>query len=197
MLAVQRLGLNSLGAFNPREKVIEYMLRREDDPATRLVRQPVRQFVRDVAARTSAPGGGSVAALVGSLVFLIIIANAQQSPLSNNHSNSCVCVCVCCLLMGCSVQEHTSILENFNSRILDPVPISSNCTSQGAALTTMAALLTYGNRKYEHLDAQLRAVLPKLHDAYEHMLPLVDRDTLAFTNYIVRTLLNIRRVRTS
>ena len=57
--------------------------------------------------------------------------------------------------------------------------------TQGAALATMAALLTYGNRKYEHLDAQLRAVLPKLHDAYEHMLPLVDRDTLAFTNYIV------------
>ena len=74
MVAVQRLGLNSLGAFNPREKVIEYMLRREDDPATRLVRQPVRQFVRDVAARTSAPGGGSVAALVGSLVSLSFVA---------------------------------------------------------------------------------------------------------------------------
>lgn len=69
LLAVQRLGLNSLGPFNAREKVIEYMLLQENDPATRLVRQPVRQFVRDVAARTSAPGGGSVSALVGSLVF--------------------------------------------------------------------------------------------------------------------------------
>lgn len=60
--------------------------------------------------------------------------------------------------------------------------------AQGAALGTMAALLTYGNRKFEHLDGQLRAVLPKLHDAYERMLPLVDRDTIAFTNYIVRSL---------
>lgn len=58
--------------------------------------------------------------------------------------------------------------------------------TQGAALGTMAAQLTYGSRKFEQLEAQLRGLLPQLHDAFERMLPLVDRDALAFSNYVVR-----------
>ncbi|RWS17047.1 Formimidoyltransferase-cyclodeaminase-like protein, partial [Dinothrombium tinctorium] len=64
-LAINRLGLSSLGAFNPKERIIEYML--EDNKFGALAKQPVHQFVRSVADRTTAPGGGSVAANVAAL----------------------------------------------------------------------------------------------------------------------------------
>ncbi|RWS28721.1 Formimidoyltransferase-cyclodeaminase-like protein, partial [Leptotrombidium deliense] len=64
-LAINRMGLNSLGPFNPKERIIEYML--ENEKFGTLAKQPVHQFVCSVADRTTAPGGGSVAANVASL----------------------------------------------------------------------------------------------------------------------------------
>jgi hypothetical protein len=53
----------------PRERVIEYRLGfTSSGPLARL---PTESFVRAIAARTSAPGGGSVAALLGALVSYI------------------------------------------------------------------------------------------------------------------------------
>lgn len=66
-LAINNLGLNSLGPFNPRERIIEYLLAPEGSQQGPLVNRRVYQFVRDVSSRTPAPGGGSVAALVSSL----------------------------------------------------------------------------------------------------------------------------------
>lgn len=64
-LAVDRLGLSSLHPFEPDEKIIEYMIDRETDGP--LIRKSVREFVEAVGARTAAPGGGSVAALMASM----------------------------------------------------------------------------------------------------------------------------------
>jgi glutamate formiminotransferase / formiminotetrahydrofolate cyclodeaminase len=64
-LAIDRLGLASLRPFRPEEKIIEYMIDRETDGP--LIRKTVRDFVAAVGARTAAPGGGSVAALMAAL----------------------------------------------------------------------------------------------------------------------------------
>ena len=64
-IAVKSLGLDDLMPFDPRKKVIEYMLQ---DPADeRLVRMDLKRFSEETAAESPAPGGGSVAAYVGAL----------------------------------------------------------------------------------------------------------------------------------
>ncbi|XP_059184072.1 formimidoyltransferase-cyclodeaminase [Centropristis striata] len=64
-LVISKLGLDSLGPFNPKERIIEYMVRSQED--SRLVSLSLQQFVQSVGARTAAPGGGSVSAAVAAL----------------------------------------------------------------------------------------------------------------------------------
>ena len=64
-LAVERLGLNAVAPFNPKEKIIEYIVAEEPDEP--LAGIPVRAFIEEVAARSSAPGGGSVSAVLAAL----------------------------------------------------------------------------------------------------------------------------------
>ena len=49
----------------------------------------------------------------------------------------------------------------------------------------MVGLLTFGNRKFEELDATMRGAIEPLHTAMQSMLLAVDRDTQAFTEYMV------------
>jgi len=64
-LAINRMGLSTISPFNPKERVIEYCL--PPPPQLKLVQQTVNQFVASVGARTAAPGGGSVSALLAAL----------------------------------------------------------------------------------------------------------------------------------
>ncbi|XP_077959632.1 formimidoyltransferase-cyclodeaminase isoform X2 [Gasterosteus aculeatus] len=64
-LVISKLGLDSLGPFNPKERIIEYMVM---SPEVRpLVSSSLQQFVQSVGARSAAPGGGSVSAAVAAL----------------------------------------------------------------------------------------------------------------------------------
>jgi glutamate formiminotransferase/formiminotetrahydrofolate cyclodeaminase len=80
------------------------------------------EFVASVGARTVAPGGGCVAALVASL---------------------------------------------------------------GSSLTCMTSLLSYGNRKFEKVDSQIRRIIPPLYKAYHELVDLIDQDAAAFNSYVV------------
>lgn len=62
-VAIDKLGLSDLYPFNPREKVIEYMIE-EVGPLASL---SVKSFLSELASSSPAPGGGSVAALSGAL----------------------------------------------------------------------------------------------------------------------------------
>jgi len=64
-IAVKSLGLDELTPFNPEEKIIEYMLRDKAD--SKLVSMPLTAFADETASESPAPGGGSIAAYVGSL----------------------------------------------------------------------------------------------------------------------------------
>ena len=64
-LAVERLGLNSVARFDPQEKIIEYAVAQPpDEPLAGL---SLRRFIEEVAACSSAPGGGSVSAALAAM----------------------------------------------------------------------------------------------------------------------------------
>lgn len=118
-LAIERLGLNSVAPFDPKEKIIEYIIAREpDEPLASL---SVRAFVQEVANRSSAPGGGSASAAIAAM---------------------------------------------------------------GAGLGAMVAKLTLGVRKFEALDGKMRELVPPLHEAAHALIPIIDADTNAFTDYV-------------
>ncbi len=52
----------------------------------------------------------------------------------------------------------------------------------------MAAYLTYGNRKYEKLDSQIREVLPEFYKIQNDLMKLIDQDAIAFNLYVVSEL---------
>ncbi|MDD3181024.1 MAG: glutamate formimidoyltransferase [Opitutaceae bacterium] len=62
-VAIQSLGLDQLGEFDPSKKVIEYQF----TPQGSLMSLATKRFVDEVSSDSSAPGGGSVAALSGAL----------------------------------------------------------------------------------------------------------------------------------
>jgi len=118
-LVVNRLGLSSVQHFIPEKRIIEYVIGQEkNEPLASL---SVRDFVGKVAARTSAPGGGSVSAAVAAM---------------------------------------------------------------GAGLGNMVAWLTFGYRKYEEYDSKLREIIPNLVQTTEDLIPLIDADTNAFSDFM-------------
>ena len=64
-IAVKSMGLSELYPFKPEEKIIEYML--QDKAESRLVNMPLNDFADETASESPAPGGGSIAAYIGSL----------------------------------------------------------------------------------------------------------------------------------
>lgn len=61
--AIRSLGLRDVTGFDPQEKIIEYRLRRHEGLRT----MTVMDFADELSSESAAPGGGSVAALCGSM----------------------------------------------------------------------------------------------------------------------------------
>ena len=118
-LVIERLGLNSAAPFDPRKKIIDYLV--EDKKDGPLAGMHLREFIEEIASRSSAPGGGSAAAAIAAI---------------------------------------------------------------GAGLGSMVAKLTYGVRKFEKVDRQMRAIIPVLHDTAMQLIPMIDADTTAFNDYM-------------
>lgn len=64
-IAVKSMGLDDLKPFNPREKVIEYLM--ENESNDKLIDMTCKGFALETASESPAPGGGSVSAYVGAL----------------------------------------------------------------------------------------------------------------------------------
>ncbi len=64
-IAVKSLGLDELAPFKAEEKIIEYLLK--DKASSKLVGMSLTAFADETASESPAPGGGSIAAYVGSL----------------------------------------------------------------------------------------------------------------------------------
>ncbi|HLO60631.1 MAG TPA: glutamate formimidoyltransferase [Bacteroidales bacterium] len=64
-IAIRSLGLDDLAPFDPKKKIIEYML--ADETSKKLTDLTVTDFANETASESPAPGGGSVSATLGAL----------------------------------------------------------------------------------------------------------------------------------
>lgn len=73
-VAIQSMGMSELAKFNPDEKIIEYRCLAKRGP---LSEKRIWEFVDELSSDSPAPGGGSVAALIGSLAsgLVSMVAN--------------------------------------------------------------------------------------------------------------------------
>ena len=65
-IAIHSLGLSDLKPFNPREKVIEFLLE-EAEKKPQLVDLTTRGFAEETSRESPAPGGGTISAYMGAL----------------------------------------------------------------------------------------------------------------------------------
>ena len=81
-IAVKSMSLDDLKPFDPRQKVIEYLMESPEEAAARerLVRMSVKDFTRETASESAAPGGGSVSAAMGALgaALATMVANLSS-----------------------------------------------------------------------------------------------------------------------
>lgn len=80
-IAIKSMGLDDLKPFNPREKVIEFLI--EDGSKKKLVDLTCTGFAEETASESPAPGGGSVSAYLGvlgaSLATMVANLTAQKA----------------------------------------------------------------------------------------------------------------------
>ncbi|CAF0969629.1 unnamed protein product [Adineta steineri] len=117
-LVIDRLGLNSITPFNPKKRIMEYIIH-EDESITSM---KLKDIMYHIGSRTLIPGGNCVTSLVATL---------------------------------------------------------------GAALGAMCALLTYGMRKWELFEKEMRIIITSLHTAIKSLMNTVDTNTEAFNTYLM------------
>ena len=67
-IAIHSMGLDDLKPFNPREKVIEYLLEdAQNEGVNKLVDLTVKGFAHETSRESPAPGGGTISAYMGAL----------------------------------------------------------------------------------------------------------------------------------
>ena len=78
-IAIKSMGLDDLKPFDPRKKVIEYLMEDEKEQAARerLIRMTLKDFAIETASESPAPGGGSISAYMGALAAALgtMVAN--------------------------------------------------------------------------------------------------------------------------
>ena len=77
-IAIHSLGLDDLKPFDPKEKVIEYMI--ADDSEKKLVDLTVTGFAQETSRESPAPGGGTISAYMGALAAALgaMVANLSS-----------------------------------------------------------------------------------------------------------------------
>lgn len=53
----------------------------------------------------------------------------------------------------------------------------------------MVGFLTYGNKKFHHLDKQMRKLLAPLYKTMKDLMVFIDADAAAFNDYMVSSLM--------
>lgn len=77
-IAIKSLGLDELTPFNPKERIIEYLLTKNSDKE--LIEMNLKDFANETASERPAPGGGSISAYLGSLgaALATMVANLSS-----------------------------------------------------------------------------------------------------------------------
>jgi len=64
-IAIKSMGLDELAPFDPKNKIIEYLM--EDQTQTKLINLSTNKFIQETASESPAPGGGSISACMGAM----------------------------------------------------------------------------------------------------------------------------------
>jgi glutamate formiminotransferase/formiminotetrahydrofolate cyclodeaminase len=83
-IAVKSMSLDDLKPFNPKEKVIEYLM---EDKKNGLAQMSVEAFTRETASESPAPGGGSVSAAMGAFAAALATMVANLSAHKRGWDN--------------------------------------------------------------------------------------------------------------
>ncbi|WP_321495124.1 glutamate formimidoyltransferase [uncultured Desulfobacter sp.] len=81
-------------------------------------------------------------------------------------------------------------IRNFISRVADRSPApgggsaSAAIAAMGAGLSAMVGKQTLGVRKFEDIDGKMRELIPLLHETAYALIPMIDQDTKAFSDYM-------------
>ena len=75
-IAVKSLGLDDLFDFNPRERIIEYLI---EEPKEKLSSLSLTDFANETSSESPAPGGGSISAYCGTLAASLTTMVANLS----------------------------------------------------------------------------------------------------------------------
>lgn len=77
-------------------------------------------------------------------------------------------------------------IESINARTSAPGGGSASAAiaAIGSGLGAMVGKLTYGVRKFEQFENQLRQIIPVLHQTTLQLIPMIDADTNAFNDYV-------------
>ncbi|UJR28334.1 hypothetical protein I4U23_009576 [Adineta vaga] len=113
-LVIQRLGLNSITPFIPKERIIEYIIREREGHDDSINSMEIKDLIKHISARSLVPGGSCVTSLVATL---------------------------------------------------------------GTALSSMCALLTYGMKKWESLEQEMRIIIAPIHGTTKKLMNTLDTDT--------------------
>lgn len=84
-IAVKSLGLDELAPFDPNKKVIEYVMQKDSNK--KLIDNNLKEFIDETASESPAPGGGSVAAYLGSLGASLATMVANLSAAKKGWEN--------------------------------------------------------------------------------------------------------------
>ncbi|MGV8018104.1 MAG: glutamate formimidoyltransferase [Ignavibacteria bacterium] len=63
--------------------------------------------------------------------------------------------------------------------------VSALAASLGAGLGAMMGWMSYGSKKFEHLDSKMRKFIPPLHYSMKELISMIDADTNAFNDYMI------------
>lgn len=87
-------------------------------------------------------------------------------------------------LAGMTVRDFTELV---GARTSAPGggSVSALAASLGAGLGAMMGWMSYGSKKFEHLDSKMRKFIPPLHGKMKELISMIDADTNAFNDYML------------
>ena len=101
-LVIQRLGLNSIAPFIPKERIIEYIIRDREGHDEGISSMEIKELIKHIGARTLVPGGSCVTSLVATLGSALssMCALLTYGMRKVKYSNKLIIIIKFCFISG-------------------------------------------------------------------------------------------------